>query len=125
MEKEEFQGQIEKLTAVSGATIGFLLPERAELEIEETKEKLETEKKYEHAKDDFIQSILSLKSTYRSTQHNSLERLAKDIKNELHLEKFSEAMGRVIDAEWLDHLDHGKMKKLIEELEKKWNEMNE
>ena len=125
LEKEEFQEQIEKLTAVSGATIGFLMPERAELEIEETKEKLDTEKKYEHAKDDFIQSILSLKATYKSTQHNSLERLAKDIKNELHLENFSEAMGRVIDAEWLDHLDRGKMNKMIEELEKKWNEMNE
>ena len=125
LEKEDFQDQIEKLTAVSGATIGFLMPERAKLEIDETKEKLVSEKKYEHAKDDFIQYILSLQATYKSTQHKSLERLAKDINNELRHENFSEAIGRVTDAEWLDHLDRGEMKKLVEELEKKWNEMNE
>ena len=124
-EKLEFQKQIEKLTAISGATIGFLMPELAELETDETQEKLDIEKKYEEGKDAFIQSIFSLRLEYPESQHGSLNRLASDIKNELDEKKFSDATGRVIDASWLNHKDHQNMKKLLEELENQRNEIDE
>ena len=124
-EKVEFQNQIEKLTAISGATIGFLLPERAELEIDETQEKLDIEKKYEQGKDALIQSILSLQLDYSETQHGSLNRLASDIKNELDKKNFSDATGRVIDASWLNRIDHQNIIKFLEQLEEERNKMDE
>ena len=125
LEKAEFQDQIEELTAISGATIGFLMPERAELEIDETKEKLAKEKNYEHEKDEFIQWIHSLQMNYVETQYGSLERLAGDIKNELDNAKFNDAMGRVTDAGWLHQKNHQEMKNRLEQLEIQWYAMNE
>lgn len=125
LEKAEFQEQIEELTAVSGATIGFLMPERAELETDETKEKAADEKEYEQGKADLIQFIVSL-SDYKPSQQGSLERLAVGIETDLNEEKFHDAMDRVKDhTGWLNNGHHQEIIQRLKQLKEQWNAMIE